>query len=129
VVSRISHERSEDEAKAFIAAFKARTDGQSPLFTSDKLPAYTAALVANYRTPEPPPAKRGAGRPPKEPSWVMDPDLRYGQVVKRRENGHVVEVERHILFGTPDEIEAILLVFRYPFKRVCRQRPFLGYRR
>jgi IS1 family transposase len=108
VVSHIGHERSEEEATAFIAAFKDRTDGQSPLFTGDKLPAYTAALVTNYSTPEPPPARRGPGRPRKEPRRTIDPDLRYGQVVKRRENGRVVEVERHIVFGTPDEIEAIL---------------------
>lgn len=39
---------------------------------------------------------------------MIDPDLRYGRVVKRRENGRVVKVERQIVFGTPDEIEAIL---------------------
>src|SRR5205823_9008881 len=50
VVTHLSHERSEEEAKAFLAAFKSRTDGRPPLFTRDKLPGYTAALIANYST-------------------------------------------------------------------------------
>ena len=36
VVTYLSHERSEEEATAFLAAFKARTDGHAPLFTRDK---------------------------------------------------------------------------------------------
>ncbi len=51
-MTHLSHERSEEEATAFLAAFKARTDGHAPWFTSDKLPAYVAALIANYSTPE-----------------------------------------------------------------------------
>ena len=56
-MTHLSHERSEEEATAFLAAFKARTDGHAPLFTSEKLPAYVAALSAHYSTPEPPPAQ------------------------------------------------------------------------
>jgi len=108
VVSHLSHERSEQEATAFLAKFKAKTDGRAPFFTSDQLPAYVAALIANYSTPEPPPAKRGPGRPRKEPKRIIDPNLRYAQVDKRREGGRVVEVKRHILFGTQDDIIQIL---------------------
>ena len=108
VVSHVSHERSEAEATAFLADFKARTDGEAPLFTSDKLPAYLAALIANYSTPEPPPLQRGPGRPRKEPKRVIDPALRYGQVDKRRAGGRVVEVRRHILLGTEADIVHIL---------------------
>lgn len=108
VVSHLSHERSEAEAIAFLADFKARTDGCAPLFTSDKLPAYLAALIANYSTPEPPSSKRGPGRPPKEPKRMIDPTLRYGQVDKRREGGRVVEVRRHILLGAEADIVQIL---------------------
>ncbi len=108
VVSHLSHERSEAEAIAFLADFKARTDGWAPLFTSDKLPVYLAALIANYSTPEPPSSQRGPGRPPKEPRRVIDPALRYGQVDKRREGGRVVEVRRHILLGTEADIVQIL---------------------
>ena len=48
VTSYLSQERSEEAAQAFIQQFKARTDGRAPFFTSDKLPSYVAALVANY---------------------------------------------------------------------------------
>jgi hypothetical protein len=34
VVNHLSHERSEQEATTCLAAFKARTDGRPPLFTS-----------------------------------------------------------------------------------------------
>jgi len=108
VVTYVSHERSEVEASAFLAQFKARTGGRAPLFTSDKLPAYVAALINNYSTPETPPAKRGPGRPRKESKRILDPELCYAQVDKRREGGRVVEVQRRIIFGSPEAIQQIL---------------------
>lgn len=108
VASYLSHERSEAEATAFLAKFKARTDGCAPFFTSDQLPAYVAALIANYSTPEPPPLKRGRGRPRREPTRIVDPHLRYAQVEKRREGGRVVEVTRQILFGCEDDMIQIM---------------------
>src|SRR4029453_10595019 len=42
----------------------------APHATSDKLPAYVAALIANYSTPEPPPAQRGRDRPRQTPRRV-----------------------------------------------------------
>jgi len=110
VVSYLSHERSEADATAFLAEFKARTAGRTPLFTSDKLPAYVAALIANYSTPEPSPLKRGRGRPRKEPKRLIDPNLCYAQVDKRRVGGRVVEVRRRIIFGSADDIAHILKV-------------------
>ena len=92
----------------FLAHFKARTDGQGLLFTSDKLPAYLTALIANYSTPEPTPVQRGRGRPRKEAKRIIDPALSYGQVDKRREGGRVVEVRRQILLGSADTIAQIL---------------------
>lgn len=108
MISHLSHERSEAEARTFLAKFKARTDGQALFFTSDQLPAYTAALVATYSTPEPSPAKRGPGRPRQEPKRVLDPGLCYAQVDKVREGGRVVEVRRQLVFGTEGEIAHIL---------------------
>lgn len=107
-MTHLSHERSEAEATAFLAAFKARTDGHAPLFTSDKLPAYVAALIANYSTPAPPPARRKRGRPRHTPRRVLDRALLYAQVDKRREQGHVVEVRRRIIFGGCDIITEVL---------------------
>ena len=108
VVSHLSHDRSASEARAFLAEFKARTDGRAPFFASDQLPAYVAALIANYSTLEPPPVRRGPGRPRKEPRRLVDPNLRYAQVQKRREGGRVVEVQRQILFGTDNDLIRIL---------------------
>lgn len=108
VVNHLSHDRSEKEATAFWAAFKARTDGRPPLFTSDKLPAYVEALIANYSTPEPPPTKRGPGRPRTTPRRVLDPGLRYAQIDKQREGGRVVAVRRRIVFGSAEVITEIL---------------------
>lgn len=108
VVNHLSHERSEEEATAFLARFKERTDNRSPLFTSDKLPAYVKALIANYSVPEAPSPQRGRGRPRKEPRRILDRHLLYGQVDKVREQGRVVEVRRRIVFGTSARIKRIL---------------------
>jgi hypothetical protein len=108
VVHHLSHQRSEQEAGVFLAKFKARTDGRPPLFTSDKLSAYVDALIANYSTAEPPPVNRGPGRPRQHSRRVLDPELCYAQVDKRREQGRVVEVRRRIIFGTPEIITEIL---------------------
>jgi hypothetical protein len=108
VVSHLSHDRSDPEARAFLAKFKARTDGRAPFFTSDQLPAYVGALIASYSTPEPPPARRGPGRPRKEPRRLVDAELRYAQVEKRRAGGRVVEVRRQILFGSEGDLIRIM---------------------
>jgi hypothetical protein len=108
VVTHLSHERSEAEATTFLAAFKARTDGRPPLFTSDKLPAYVEALIANYSKPEPKPARRGPGRPRLIPRRLLDPELLYAQVDKQREKGRVVEVRRRIIFGSTEVISQVL---------------------
>ena len=109
IVSHISQQRSEQEAQRFIAKLKGRTDGTAPLFQSDKLPAYTKALLAEYSTPEPPVVKRRRGRPRKSPRRIIDPELLYAQVEKRRESGRVVEVRRHIVFGSEGEIRQRIL--------------------
>jgi hypothetical protein len=103
-VNHLSQDRSEPEARAFLAQFEARTDGRAPVFTSDELPASVAALIATYSTPEPPPVRRGPGRPRKEPRRWVDPDLRDAQVPKERQGGHVVEVKRPILFGPEEDL-------------------------
>jgi hypothetical protein len=108
VASHISHERSEEEATEFIGKVKARTDGVAPLFQSDGLETYTKALVTNYSEPEPPPIKRGPGRPRKTPKLLRDPDLLYAQVDKRKEKSRVVEVSRRIVFGQPEAIAQVI---------------------
>ena len=108
ITSYISQERSEAAATTFIQQIRARSDGRAPFFTSDKLPAYVEALVANYSAIEPPPAKRGRGRPRLTPKRIIDPELRYAQIDKQRQDGRVVEVRRRIIFGTEGDIRIIL---------------------
>ena len=108
VVHHLSHERSAQEATAFLAAFKARTDGRPPLFTSDKLPAYIEALIANYSTPEPLPRRHGPGQPRPAARRLLDPALLYAQIDKHRARGRVVEVCRRIIFGATEVITEIL---------------------
>jgi len=108
VISHLSHERSEVEAIAFLTDVKARTAGGAPLSTGARLLAYLVALIANYSTPEPLPAKRGPGRPRKEPKRVIDPQLCYGQVDKQRAGGRIIEVRRRLLFGAEADIVKIL---------------------
>ena len=76
ITSYLSQERREEAAQAFLRQCKARTDGQAPCFTSDKLPAYVAALVLNDSGPEPLPATRGAGRPRTQPRRRVAPQRR-----------------------------------------------------
>jgi hypothetical protein len=72
------------------------------------LPADVGALIASYSTPEPPPARRGPGRPRKEPRRLGDAEPRYAQVEKRRAGGRVVEVRRQILFGPEGDLIRIM---------------------
>ena len=60
----------------------------APLFTSDKLPVYIAALIANYSTPEPP-AQRWRARPRRTaPSVGCEiTTLRWTNDVRRRGRG------------------------------------------
>ncbi len=108
VTSHLSQQRSEASATAFIQQIRATSDGRAPFFTSDKLPAYVTALVANYSVVEPPPTKRRRGRPRLRPNRIVDSQLRYAQVDKRRQAGRVVEVRRRIIFGTEGDINVII---------------------
>ncbi len=98
MATHLSHERSEAEATTFLARFKGRTDGRAPLFTSDKLAAYLGALINNYSTPYYYERVR-SGPAPRRPGRVLDKELLYAQIDKRREHGRVVEVQRRILIG------------------------------
>jgi hypothetical protein len=92
--------RTQEMAATLIAQVVARTR-QLPLVLTDGWKAYTAALLqvvgVVYR-----PRRRGkVGRKPK-PRLVAPPALFYAQVVKvRNQAGHVVEVNRRVVFGGP----------------------------
>jgi len=72
LTSDLSQHRSEAAATTFIQQICGARAGQATFFTSDKLPAYVSALVATYSVVEPPPAKRGRGRPCHQPKRSID---------------------------------------------------------
>jgi IS1 family transposase len=92
--------RTQGTAATLLAQVVARTQ-QLPLFLTDGWKPYTAALLqvlgVVYRR-----RRRGkVGRKPK-PRLVAPPTLFYAQVVKVRNTaGHVVEVQRRVVFGGP----------------------------
>jgi len=106
-IHAIVGKRTEEQAKAFIVELLEKLSGPLPLFTSDELPHYKAALARSCSTiiPVPPTGKRGR---PKKPTIRIDPELRYATVHKTREHGRVVKLERRIVFGTQQDIETLL---------------------
>ena len=77
--------------------------GRLPLFVSDGLDSYGVALLDRYHVNvfHSPTGKRGLPRSPeKQPA----PDLRYAQVVKKRERGRVVSVPKRIVCGDDSTI-------------------------
>lgn len=77
--------------------------GQLPLFVSDGLDSYGVALLDRYHVTvsHPPTGKRGRPRSPeKQPA----PNLRYAQVVKKREKGRLVSVSKRIVYGDTSSI-------------------------
>lgn len=77
--------------------------GQMPLFVSDGLDSYGVALLDRYHVSVsyPPTQKRGR---PRSPEKRPDPDLRYAQVVKKREKGRLVSVSKRIVYGDDSSI-------------------------
>jgi hypothetical protein len=71
----------------------------SLLIVVDGLSAYVNAIRRAFRTVVP----TGRSGAPRKVPWKA---LRIGQVVKRRQKRRVVEVERRIVEGTPEQIEA-----------------------
>ena len=77
--------------------------GQLPLFVSDGLDSYGVALLDRYHVTVShcPTGKRGRPRSPeKQPA----PNLRYAQVVKKRERGRVVSVTKRMVYGDDSTI-------------------------
>jgi hypothetical protein len=78
--------------------------GNLPLFVSDGLDCYGVALLEQYhlKVSYPRTGKRGRPRTVKK---LPVADLRYGQVVKKRETGRVVSVSKRIVYGDPSTID------------------------
>jgi len=100
-----SGQRNQEEAKVFVERIKENSDGKAPFFESDGW-FYEEVLTEVYGTLEEVPYK-GKGRKPL-PKQTPDPELKYPQVVKERENGKVVRITTRIVLGDELEILEIL---------------------
>jgi hypothetical protein len=107
LANHLSKTRDIVDAEAFLRKVAARIDSTELLFTSDKLKAYASALLEVFGTEEPE-HEDHIGRPTKHRRKVMPSGIFYGQVDKEREKGHLVCVERKSVFGTIDQIQALL---------------------
>ena len=106
IINLFIGQRTLEDCKYFINELVERIETK-PLFTSDELPHYQAALMEQFSHLEDQPKTGKRGRP-KKPKVVIDPELQYATIHKTRENGKVVKVQRNIIFGDPETIEQTL---------------------
>lgn len=99
--------RTLPHARRLVFRLKSTMDEQLPFFTSDELPHYAEALLEVFGQWVQAPRQGTRGRFPL-PRRVPPPDLCYAVVVKKRENGRVVEVSTRIVYGSQAQVEAAL---------------------
>jgi IS1 family transposase len=107
VLAFVIGKRTQSNAELLLDRVAFVTDEHIPFFTSDQLPEYAAALLHTYGTWYQP-TRRGTRGPIPKPRLVPQPDLVYAQVVKKRENGRVVDVQTRVVFGDPAQVDALL---------------------
>jgi len=98
--------RTSEEADEFVAAIKENSDGEAPLFLSDGWSRLRRHSKKIYCSWEPVPYS-GVGRP-YNPIQIVDPKLKYAQVIKRKENGKLVDIEKRVILGEEQEILDII---------------------
>jgi hypothetical protein len=105
-------ERNLEQAHIFIRNIKDKSDGLAPLYHSDCW-FYEQALIDNYCVCQQP-VYKGIGRPPTRPIKIVDPQLKYVQVHKKRDSkGKIETISTRIILG---DVEGILDTF-YDAKR------------
>lgn len=77
---------------------------EKPLFTSDELAHYAEVLAQLFHTLVPTAPSGKPGRP-KNPERIVDDDLDYATVHKTRVDGHVIKVERTVVYGNEQRIQ------------------------
>lgn len=98
-------DRTEESCRTFLKVVVRRLNENKPLFTSDELASYATVLKELYhQTIE----EERTGRPgrPKNPRVEVDADLDYATVHKTREAGHVVKVQKKVVYGDAQRIAA-----------------------
>lgn len=107
-ISRHEGGRSTEDAIALFSDVERRRsiDSPTPVFTSDDWDAFKKGLLYVYGCLVRPPYV-GIGRKP-NPVLVPGPHLKYAQLTNEKENGHVVGIDRRVVFGNPEEVLRIL---------------------
>jgi hypothetical protein len=95
-----------DDAREFLRDLVCRLNGK-PLFVSDELSHYGTVLAELFLELIPPKPTGKRGRP-RKPKRVVDEDLDYATVHKTRQGGRVVKVERRVVHGNQQRIDARL---------------------
>jgi len=109
LITFFAGDRTEKSCQAFMKQLADAIGGKrKPLFTSDELASYAAALKEAFGeviTPKPT-GKRGRRQ---LPYVVPGKDLDYATVHKTRQKGRVVKVEKKVIFGNEHSVEKKLL--------------------
>lgn len=94
--------RELEDARRMLKDLTDRLKGK-PLFVSDELPHYGTVLGELFHEVISPASTGKPGRP-RNPERVIDEDLDYATVHKTRQNGHVVKVERKVVYGSEQHV-------------------------
>lgn len=101
-----SGKRNKEQAKIFTTKIKDRSNGVAPLIQSDAW-FYEDPISEVYSHYEPVPYS-GRGRP-RNPIRVVDPNLKYAQIYKKRDKkGRIIEIAERIVIGEEAEIMKII---------------------
>jgi IS1 family transposase len=103
LATHVGHHEQKD-AQAVVEKSKERLERPLPLFVSDGWDAYIEALHGAFHKIQDRPRTGRPGRPP-GPQLIPDPELRYAQLVKVRNNGRVVATHKRIVFGEEDTVD------------------------
>ena len=108
VLAVLVGERSEEEAIGLIARLRSRlADTSLPLLTSDSLPHYARAILQVFGVWMQPQRKGERGRFPR-PRQVAPEGLQYATVHKERQKGRVVSVTTQVIYGSQEQVKALL---------------------
>ena len=127
IITHLIGERKQEYADKIVEDTKDRLNS-IPLFLSDGLKFYKEALLKEYGSEKKFKRTGKKGRP-KNPKIVPDPKLKYAQVIKHREGGRLVKVEKRIIFGknidqkdiSTSLLERQNLTFRQDNNRISRK--------
>ena len=119
VLSHVIGERSQENADQLVSNTAKRLRSM-PLFVTDGLRLYAAALRNQHGILQPlaSPGKRGR---PRSPKLIVDDLLKYAQVIKMRIDGRLKKVVKKIIFGKDIDHKMISTSYIERQNLTCRQ--------